>query len=102
MHTLLLFLFILGAIPAVLGIVVLVAVEPKPVSWEDHVRGICRYLILGGVGFHLARVAGGGALRWEIVALVLGIGLAVALHARQNHLLAKLQEKLEDGQESGA
>jgi hypothetical protein len=101
-QTLLVVLTMIGALPTIGGILVLVAIEPKPVTVQDHLRGLSRYLIVGGAAFHVARLVSGISPRWEFAALMLGLGFAMAIHAREIHLLAKLQEKLEDGQESGA
>jgi hypothetical protein len=62
--------------------------------------------MLGGTVFHCARILSGKPPRWEVVALMLGLGIGMAIYARQNHLLAKAADRFssmgDEGQESGA
>lgn len=101
MHALAKLLFVLGAIPTVGGIAVLVALAPKPTRIKDHLQGAARYLIVFGAGLAAARVIMGWTPPWDMVALSLGLGIGMTIHARENNLLALAQEKLEEGQESG-
>ena len=88
-------LFLLGAIPTVGAIAILVALASRPASVSDHLQGVARYLIGGGVAIMAARVFMGWTPSLEAIALVLGLGLGLGMHARQNNLVALAQEKLE-------
>lgn len=94
-------LFLLGALPTVGGIAILVALAPKPKGAKAHLLGVARYLMVTGGALAAARVLMGWTPSWDVAVLMLGLGLGMGIYARENHLLAKLQEKLDDGQESG-
>jgi hypothetical protein len=102
MKTLLSVIYIASAIPTIGGITILVVLAPKPTTVYDHLQGLARYLMLAGVGFHAARVLSGRSPQWEIVALMLGLGIGMTHYARQNHLIAKAREHLTRGQEVSA
>jgi hypothetical protein len=95
-------LYIIGAIPTILGLAILVILAPRPRELEEHLQGLARYLLVGGAGFGAARVLTGSVPTWNAVMFMLGAGLTVAIYARQNHLHALFIERLHDGgQESG-
>lgn len=88
-------LYLLGTAPTIGGIAVLVALAPEPRSLMDHLKGLARYLMVFGAGLSAARVLMGWTPPWEVVALMLGMGLAIGIHAREGNLVANAQEKLE-------
>jgi hypothetical protein len=101
MDTLIRVLYCLAAIPTIGGILILTLLAPRPSRLTEHLQGISRYLMLGGAAFSTARVLDGNQPHWEDTMIIVGIAIAVTIYARENHLLAKAQERLEDGQESG-
>lgn len=88
-------LLLLGALPAVGGIAVLVALAERPRTVKAHAQGISRYLMAGGILFLCARVLMGWTPPWDCAALVLGVGLAVGIYAREHNLVAIAQERIE-------
>jgi hypothetical protein len=101
MGTILLVLFVLAAILTAGGIAIIVALAPKPRSFKDHLQGLGRYLMVCGVLFNAVRVLGGWKPHWDTIALMVGLAIGMAIYARENNLIAKAQERLEEGQESG-
>jgi hypothetical protein len=111
MHNLAKLLFVIGAIPTVGGIAVLVALAHQPTKWResrgraihDHLQGLARYLIAGGMALLAAKAIMGWAPPWPAVAVSLGLGLGMGMHAREKNLIALAQERFDDAsQESGA
>lgn len=103
MDTLAKLILLLGALPAVGGIAVLVALADRPRSIKDHAQGFARYLMAGGALFLAARVLMGWTPPWDCAALVLGVGLAVGIYARDHNLVAIAQERIEKtGRDAGA
>ena len=88
-------LFLLGAGPTVIGIGVLVALEHRPESLHDHLKGIARYLIAFGMLLMSAHVLMGWTPGLPEVILALGLGLAMGMYAREVNLIALAQERIE-------
>ncbi len=103
LHNLAKLLFILGSIPTVGGIAVLVALAPQPRKWRDspggavhdHLQGLARYLIAGGMALLAALALMGWLPSWPEVALSVGLGLAMGMHAREKNLVALATERIE-------
>ena len=95
-------LYLVGVVPTVAGIIILVILSPRPRTIEDHLQGLARYLMLGGAVFGAARVLTNDASpKWNAVVFMLGIGLAMAIYARRNHLAALAEEASDTGEQSG-
>lgn len=94
MHLIMLVLFVLGAIAAVGGLLILVVLAPKPSRLEDHLLGLARYMMFAGAAFGAAAALNGWQPRWHETIFMLGFGLGMAIFARRNHLLALAAERL--------
>ena len=89
-------LYLMGALPTLGGILILAVLAPKPTGMLDHLHGLARYLVFGGVVFGTARVLSGWRPSWDLVLLMVGIGIGIAFYARDTHLRAIRREMAED------
>jgi hypothetical protein len=94
MDVLLRLVFALGCVATAVGAWMFWVLSDRPRTWQDHARALLRYAIMGGGAFAALDALKGWQPPLATVVLAASVGLAMVLHARENHMLALTIEKL--------